>query len=163
MNARTLVFVGCLNRAVPHFATANGRGIVTYSLDEVTGRLAFLAETTDIANPTFLAVAARRGLFYATSEVFGEPEGLVSAYRIDAGSGSLALINRQPTRGSLTAYCGIDREASTVFVAKYGHETASETPRQQVASFAVLEDGGLRTASSAFAHTGSGPNVGRQS
>src|SRR6201995_2170962 len=111
MNTRTLVFVGCLNRAVPHFAAANGRGIVTYSFDEATGRLECLAETVDIANPTFLAVVEQRGLLYATSEIFGEREGALSAYRVDPKSGALALINRQPTRGSLTAYCNVDRQA----------------------------------------------------
>ncbi|MBK5091353.1 lactonase family protein [Burkholderia sp. R-69927] len=163
MNTRTLVFAGCLNRAVPHFAAANGRGIVTYNFDEVTGRLEFLAETADIANPTFLAVVEHRGLLYATSEIFGEPEGTVSAYRVDPMSGALALINRQPTRGSLTAYCNVDRQAGTVFVANYGHETVAETPRQQIASFSVLDNGGLSPTSSEFGHTGSGPNVDRQS
>ena len=163
MNTRTLIFVGCLNRAVPHFAAAHGRGIVTYSFDEAAGKLEFLAETTDVANPTFLAVVESRGLLYATSELFGEPEGLVSAYRIDRGSGVLAFINRQPTRGSLAAHCNVDRQGTTVFVANYGHETAEETPRRQVASFSVLDDGGLSLASSEFVHSGSGPKVDRQS
>ncbi|MGF7137444.1 6-phosphogluconolactonase [Paraburkholderia sp. EB58] len=163
MKTRTLVFVGCLNRTVPHFAAANGRGIVTYGFDEATGRLEFLAETTDIANPTFLAVVEQRGLLYATSEIFGEPEGAVSAYRVDPMSGALVLINRQPTRGSLTAYCNVDRQAGTAFVANYGHETAAETPRLQIASFSVLDNGGLSLASSEFAHTGSGPKADRQS
>src|ERR1700744_557929 len=128
MKTRTLVFVGCLNRTVPHFAAANGRGIVTYGFDEATGRLDFIAETTDIANPTFLAVVEQRGLLYATSEIFGEPEGAVSAYRVDPMSGALVLINRQPTRGSLTAFCNVDRQAGKVFVSNYGHEPAAEAP-----------------------------------
>jgi 6-phosphogluconolactonase len=162
MTIRTFVFVGCLNRAVPHFAAANGRGIVTYRFDEAAARLELLAETTEVANPTFLAVVESRSLLYATSEVFGEPEGLVSAYRVDPESGTLALINRQPTRGSLTAYCNVDRQASTVLVANYGHETSGEKPRQQVVSFSVLDDGGLSPGSSEFVHTGSGPKLDRQ-
>ena len=163
MNPRTLVFLGCLNRRVPHFPTANGRGIVVYRFDEAAGRLSLLAETTEIPNPTYLAVVASRGLLYATSEVFGEPEGLVSAYRIDLESGALALINRQPTRGSLTAHCNVDRQGTTVFVANYAHETSGEVPGRQVASFAVLESGDLGAASSEFSHAGSGPKLDRQS
>lgn len=163
MNARTLVFVGCLNRPVPHFAAANGRGIATYRFDEAAGRLEWLADTTDVANPTFLAAVPRRNLLFATSEVFGEPEGQVSAYRVEPEYGTLALINRQSTRGSLTAYCNVDRQASTVFVANYGHEIADETSRQQVVSFGVLEDDSLSPASSSFVHTGSGPRLDRQS
>jgi 6-phosphogluconolactonase len=163
MNTRTLVFVGCLNRRVPHFSTANGRGIAVYSFDEATGELTFLAETTEIANPTYLAIVASRGLLYATSEVFGEPEGLVSAYRIDPESGTLELINRQPTRGSLTAHCNIDQQATTVFVANYAHETTGEIPGRHVASFTVLDNGALSAVSSEFAHAGSGPKLDRQS
>lgn len=163
MKSRTLVFVGCLNRPVPHFAAANGRGIVTCCLDEAIGKLAWLAETTDIVNPSYLAVVARRGLLYATSEVFGEPEGKVSAFGVEPDTGTLRLINRQSTRGSLTAYCNVDREASMVFVANYGHETAEETPRQQAVSFAVLDDGSLTPASSAFVHAGNGSRPDRQS
>jgi 6-phosphogluconolactonase len=148
---------------VPHFATAHGCGIVTYGFDEGTGKLERLAETNDIANPTFLAVVARKNLLYATSEVFGEPEGQVSAYRVKPELGTLNLVNRQPTRGSLTAYCNVDRQARMVFVANYGHEIAVETPRQQVASFAVLADGSLSSAASSFVHTGSGPRLDRQS
>jgi 6-phosphogluconolactonase len=163
MNTRTLVFVGCLNRRVPHFSTANGRGIAVYSFDDATGELTFLAETTEIPNPTYLAVIASRGLLYATSEVFGESEGLISAYRIDLESGTLEFINRQPTRGSLTAYCNVDWQGTTVFVANYAHETAGEIPGRQVASFAVLDNGGLSAASSEFSHAGSGPKLDRQS
>jgi len=163
MNTRTLVFVGCLNRRVPYFSTANGPGIVVYSFDEAAGRLTPLAGTTDIPNPTYLAVIASRGLLYATSEVFGESEGLVSAYRIDLESGALVLINRQPTRGSLSAHCNVDRQATTVFVANYAHETAGEIPGRHVSSFAVLDNGGLSAVSSEFAHSGSGPKLDRQS
>jgi 6-phosphogluconolactonase len=163
MPARTLVFAGCLNQAVPHFATANGRGIAVYDFDDSTGTLTPLAETRDIVNPTYLAVLPGRKLLYATSEVFGEPEGRVSAYRLDTASGALTRINSQPTRGSLTAYCNTDLRAACVFVANYAHETAEELPGRHVASFAILADGALSPVVSEFAHSGSGPRSDRQS
>jgi 6-phosphogluconolactonase len=101
-------------------------------------------------------------LLYATSEIFGEAEGQVSAFRIDSESGALALINRQPTRGSLTAYCNVDRQSACVFIANYGHETPAEVPRRQIVSFPVLTDGGVGPASSEFAHSGSGSRLDRQ-
>lgn len=162
MKTSTLVFVGCLNRSVPHFASANGRGIAAYAFDEATGKLTLLAEVTDVANPTYLATIASRGLLYATSETFGDAEGQISAYRIDRATGALALINRQPTRGSLTAYCNVDRQSACVFVANYGHETPAEIPGRQVVSFAVLGNGGVGPASSEFSHSGSGPRLDRQ-
>jgi hypothetical protein len=69
MTATTLVFVGCLNQAVPHFAAANGKGISVFAFDETTGALSWLADTVDAPNPTYLAVLAERGMLYATSEV----------------------------------------------------------------------------------------------
>jgi 6-phosphogluconolactonase len=148
---------------VPHFASANGRGIAVYAFDEKTGRLSLLSETTDVANPTYLALAAKRGLLYATSETFGDVEGRISAYRINTLSGALSLINRQATRGSLTAYCKLDMHDNCAFVANYGHETPEERPRRQIVSFPVLADGGVGVASSEFCHTGSGPKRDRQS
>ncbi|SAL33782.1 6-phosphogluconolactonase [Caballeronia udeis] len=163
MPTTTLVFIGCINRAVPHFASANGRGIATFRLDDTTGKLTPLAETADVINPSYLAILTRRRLLFATSEVFGWPEGRVSAYRIDAATGALTLLNRQATRGSLSAHCNTDRDGRCVLVANYGHEVGNETPGQHVASFAILDNGMISPALSTFSHLGSGPDQARQS
>jgi len=159
-----LVFVGSLNRAVPHFEAANGCGISTLALDERTGKLQRQAQIGGMDNPTYLAVASAAGMVYATSEVFGEPEGSIGAYRFDATTGALTPAGeRRPTRGSLTAYCSIDREARHVFVANYAHETRGETPGRHVVSFSVRADGTLSAANSEFAHHGAGARADRQS
>ena len=163
MTARTLVFLGCLNQAVPHFATANGKGISVFAFDEMTGALTWLTDTVDVPNPTYLAVLPERGMLYATSEVFGWREGLISAYRIDPASGALILVgNRQSTHGSLSAHCNTDRLGTCAFVANYSHETPGEEPGRHVVSFSITADGSLTLATSEFVHHGAGPLVDRQ-
>ncbi|WP_250467718.1 lactonase family protein [Caballeronia sp. GAFFF2] len=165
MNQRkgALVFVGSVNRAVPHFATANGRGITTLSLDETTGKLKRLAELDGMDNPTYLAVLPARRMLYASSEVFGVAEGAIGAYTFDDASGTLAAVGEsRSTRGSLSAYCTTDRAGRHVFVANYAHETPGETPGRHVVSFAVQDDGTLTKARGEYAHRGAGPRADRQ-
>ena len=45
-----LVFVGSLNRVVPHFEAANGCGISTLALDERTGKLQRQAQDANQRN-----------------------------------------------------------------------------------------------------------------
>ncbi|PTB19854.1 hypothetical protein C9I57_15790 [Trinickia symbiotica] len=161
---RTLVFAGCLNRPIPHFTSANGNGIAVFSLDEISGRLSFLAEFTDIDNPTYLAVVQERRMLYATSELIDSPEGFISAVRIDAANGALTLVGqRQRTRGRLTAWCATDARGEVALVANYARERPDDEPRRHVASFSILADGTLTSVTSEFTHEGRGPRDDRQS
>ncbi|WP_175946383.1 lactonase family protein [Caballeronia sp. BCC1704] len=158
-----LVFVGSLNCAVPHFAAAHGCGITTLAIDERTGKLEPLAEVGGMDNPTYLAISPARKILYATSEVFGAPEGSIAAYSFDDATGAMTpLGERRPTRGSLTAYCSTDREGRHVFVANYAHETPEELPGRHVVSLPVRADGSLLEAAEEFAHRGAGPHADRQ-
>lgn len=159
----SLVFVGSLNRAVPHFSAANGRGITTFSLDESTGKLRRLAELGGMVNPTYLAVLPSRGTLYATSEVFGDVEGSVGAHAYGDPDGTLAPRgNRRSTRGSLSAHCSTDRDGRYLFVANYAHETREENPGRHVVAYAIEPDGTLSEAVSEHAHSGSGSRADRQ-
>jgi 6-phosphogluconolactonase len=158
-----LVFVGSLNRAVPHFGQANGRGITTLALDETSGKLRHLAEFGDVDNPTYLAVAPDRARLYATSELYGVTEGSVTAFAYDNTSGALTPVGeRQSTRGSLSAHCSTDRDGRYVFVANYAHETPDELPGRHVLAYAIQGDGSLSAAVSEAAHRGAGPRADRQ-
>ncbi len=163
MTASTLVFVGGLNQAVPHFAAANGKGISVFGFDETTGRMSWLSDTTDVPNPTWLAVVPQRQMLYATSEMSVRPEGWISAFRIDPASGLLAEAgSRRSTRGSLSAHCNTDREGHCVLVANYSHETPGEIPGRHVVSFRVMSDGALTPAVNECVHTATGPRADRQ-
>ena len=154
------VFVGCLNRAAPYFAQANGVGLAVYSFDQDTLRFEKRAETGDIDNPTFLTVDPASRCVYANSEVFGWKEGTVSAYRFDPDADALTYLNKQATLGSVSAHNSLTRDGRFLLVANYAMGEGG--PDRSVAVFGRNADGSLTPALSGVVHSGSGPNKERQ-
>ncbi len=160
---RTLAFVGSLNRATAYFhQDARGAGISVFDFDEATGQLSLLAERVGVDNPTFLTVDTDSRYLYATSEVAGWNEGVVTAFRVDPTTGQLRYINKQPTLGSIAAHCSLDRGGRHLIVANYSMDPPGDPPGQSVALFPVRGDGGLGPASCSVRHVGSGPVPERQ-
>jgi 6-phosphogluconolactonase len=158
----TLAFVGSLNRAAPYFQSANGAGLSVLRFDEATGALTHLSDTAGIDNPSYLTVDAAGAYLYATSEVFGWHEGVVTAYRIDAAAGTLTYINKQPTRGSISAHASFDRTGKWLLVANYRIGEDGARPPQALVVYPIEADGGLGAPVSSVGHVGSGPNAERQ-
>lgn len=156
------LFVGSLNRRLPYFPTANGRGIAVYAFDASSGECRPLSITEGIDNPSYLSVDPRRSCLYATSEVAGQEQGTVAAFRFDPVSGCLHYINQQPTLGSVAAHNSLSRDGRFLLVANYGEGPVHEQPDQSVAIFPIRADGGLDPASSSIAHQGRGPDSVRQ-
>jgi 6-phosphogluconolactonase len=159
---RTLMFVGCCNRPLPYFATANGEGITAFAFDERTGETSRLATTTGIDNPTYIAISPDGRTLYATSEVFGWNEGTITAYAIDSASGRLEYLNKQPTRGSIVAQASFDRTGRHLFVVNYGAGPMSQKPNQSVVVFPLLPDGQLGAPAAEASHRGRGLDPTRQ-
>ncbi len=159
MANRVLLYVGSLNREAPYFQGARGVGLGVYGFDEATLEVTLLAETGEVDNPTFLSVTAD-GRVYANSEVFAWREGVVSAYRFDRASRSLAYINKQPTLGSITAHNCLTRDGRHLLVANYG--MGSGGPDQSVAVLGIRHDGGLTPPLASIRHEGTGPDPDRQ-
>ncbi len=147
---RTLVFVGTYTRK-------ESEGICVFELDSETGALSHLATATDVENPSFLAIHPSKQYLYAVNEV-GEWEdgatGAISAFALDIDTGTLTLLNQQPTHGTAPCHVTVNREGTFAYVANYGSGTASVFPIQQ--------DGSLEPASDTVAFEGSGPNPQRQ-
>jgi 6-phosphogluconolactonase len=159
--ADCLMVVGSLNREAPYFQGARGVGLSVFALDEATGDTELLAETTTIDNPTFLSVTPDGSRIYASSEVFGWHEGLVSAWRFDRARKTLDYINIQPALGSITAYSCLTRDGRFLMVANYG--MGSGGPDQSLAVFGIRDDGGLTPPVASVAHQGTlGPHTARQ-
>lgn len=118
------------------------KGIFVFRLNEADGALSPVQGPIDAEmNPTFLAVDPARRLLFAVNEldeVDGEPSGVVSAFRISPGDGTLALINRTSSRGEGPAHLALDRAGRFVLVANYGGGTAAVLP--------VGQDGALGQA-----------------
>jgi 6-phosphogluconolactonase len=159
---RTLAFVGSLTNPVGYFPTAKGRGISVLRFDEASGAMTLLAETGGIDNPSFLAVDPAGRFLYAVSEVAGWHEGVVTAYRIEPDSGALTYINKQPTRGSITAHVSLDRSGRWLLVANYREGPDGARPPQALVVYPIEPDGGLGPPAASVGHVGHGPNPARQ-
>src|SRR5688500_11708955 len=95
----TLVYVGT-------YTGAKSRGIYLFRLqtggasqDVTLLPLGLAAETS---NPSYLDIDYKRRLLFAVNEVDefeGKPTGAVSAFSIDAASGTLTLLNQRPSMG----------------------------------------------------------------
>ena len=158
----TFLFVGCCNRPTPYYATSNGEGIASFAFDEETGLATPIAVKGGIDNPTFLSVDPTRNVLHANSEVFGWNEGTVSAYSIDPATGHLRYINKQPTRGSLSAHNSRDRKDRFLLVANYSDGPEDELPNKAFVVLPIRDDGSLEPGIADAVHIGSGPNPERQ-
>jgi 6-phosphogluconolactonase len=158
----TLMFVGCCNRALPYFATANGEGIAAFAFDEATGKTSPLGVTPGIDNPTFIAISPDGRTLYATSEVLGWNEGAVTAYAIDHASGQLDYLNKQPTRGSIAAQMSFDRTGQYLLLVNYGAGPITQKPNRSVVVFPLLSDGSVGAPISEATHSGPGHDPVRQ-
>ena len=162
MGEESILFIGSLNREAPSFKRAKGKGIAAYRFDLDSGEATLAGETAGIDNPSYLTVHPSNGCLYATSEVFGWNEGTVTAYRFDRASGRLIYLNKQPTLGSMPAYCSIDRTGRFLLVANYAIGPLDDLPGKSVAVLPIRGDGGVDPAAASAAHSGSGPNRARQ-
>ncbi len=135
----------------------SSKGIYAYRFDAAKGQLSPIGVAAETVDPSFLAVHPSGRYLYAVNEIGnfnGEVSGAVSAFAIDAKTGSLKFLNQVPTRGAGPCYVSLDKTGSFVLVANYDSGS--------IASFPVRGDGSLGTASGFVQHSGSGPNKERQ-
>jgi 6-phosphogluconolactonase len=131
-------------------------GIHVYRFDPATGALELVGGLA-VDNASFLAIHPNKQFLYAVNEIGqfeGQSTGAVGAFRIDAETGMLILLNQQPSQGASPAHITIDKEGAYVYLANYTSGTA--------AVFPVQEDGSLGAASDVVRHEGSGPDPRRQ-
>jgi 6-phosphogluconolactonase len=161
---RTLLVVACLNREVPYFPVARGKGIAVFSFNDATGALTKLSEETGVDNPNYLAVQKGNRCVYAVSDVLGLNEGLVTAHRLDPTTGRLSYVNEQGTLGSVPAYASFDHTGKFLLIANYSMDTAlsDRSPNQAIAVMPIRGDGGVDAPVASRAHPGKGPNAQRQ-
>lgn len=108
--------------------------------------------TTAVADPSFVAVHPSRQYLYAVERIAG---GTVSAFRFDAETGAVTLLNRQSSEGGAPCYVSVDPDGEFVYATNYQGGT--------VAAFPVGNDGRLAAASDVVRHEGSGADPDRQS
>lgn len=156
-----LLFVGSLTPGHPSSAV-RGEGVAAFRFDPASGGVQPLRARDGIDSPTFIAVHPARPLLLAVSEVERWNEGTLTAYRIDPDTGRLAYLNKQPTLGNSTCFCGFDRTGRFAGVANYSAGDPAEDPRRAFAVLPLRADGGLAPASHAVQLHGTGPDAARQ-
>jgi 6-phosphogluconolactonase len=149
--ARLRVYVGT-------YTGSTSRGIYKVELDASTG--AFVegpALAGQSENPSFLALHPGGRVLYAVNEVGnfrGAKTGAVSAFAVDPTTGSLTLLNQQPSEGADPCHLAVDPEGRSVVVANYSGGSVAVLP--------LDADGRLLPAARVRHLSGSGPNASRQ-
>jgi 6-phosphogluconolactonase len=134
-----------------------GEGIYVYGLDPASGALASVSKTCGITNPSYLAFDATQKFLYAVNELKqyqGKPTGTVSAFAVEAQTGKLEFLNRQPTHGTDPCHVAVDRQRTHIFVANFMSGSVCVLP--------VSDDGSLGPASDSIQHQGSSIDPVRQ-
>ena len=145
------IYVGTAN-----YKGAPSRKLYVGRFDTGTGELELLGVATEAENSGFLAVRPDQRYLYATDEVgdlYGKKVGGVSAFRLDAATGKVELVNQVPSFGANPAYITVSRNGRFVLVPSYYGGTMS---------LPIRDDGSLGPPACEVRETGSGVNRERQ-
>ncbi len=118
-----------------------------------TGALTRLSAQRGGASPTYLTMSGDQRFLYAVNETqtFQRAKsGSVRSYAVDRRTGSLTLLNEQPSAGSSPCYISLDGSGKAVLVANYVGGNVGLLP--------VLADGQLAPPAATFQHEGTGPH-----
>ena len=133
------------------YTSGKSEGIYVYRMDRATGALTRFSSTMSV-NPSFLTIDNSKRFLYAVNEIgeyLGKPGGGVSAFKIDAATGKLRLLNEQATQGADPCYLSLDNRKKTLLVANYTGGSVTALP--------VRTDGTIGMAIEVKQHEGSGP------
>ncbi len=147
------VYVGTYTGDKP----GDSRGIYRCVFDAASGKLSEPVLAGEIGSPSFLAIHPNRGFLYCVGETadFGGAEsGSVNAFAIDAKTGDLKLLNRQPSGGGGPCHIVVDKAGKNVLVANYGGGSCAALP--------IGADGRLMKPSCVIQHHGSSVDKQRQ-
>jgi 6-phosphogluconolactonase (cycloisomerase 2 family) len=113
---------------------ARGDGISVFKCDATTGHLTLVQVVGDLVNPSFLARNKAGDRLYA---VHGDYED-ISAFKIDAVSGTLTFLNRQSTGGKNPVHLALDPTEKWVVVSNHITGTLVVLPITQDGSLLPL-------------------------
>jgi 6-phosphogluconolactonase len=131
------------------YTAKQSKGIYLMRMDATSGSLTKPELVVEAPDPSFLALHPNHKFLYSVNEVSkldGKPEGGVSAFSIDASSGKLTFLNRQPSAGGGPTHITLDRDGKNALVANYGTGSVAVLP--------IEADGKLSPPSSVDQHKG---------
>lgn len=161
MTKDLLVFVGTYTDPIL-FGTGKilqgkGEGIYVYRMNTSSGALDLLCKKTGVTNPSYLAFDPPQRRLYAVNELKeyeGEATGTVSAFDLDAATGRLTFLNKQPTQGTDPCHLIVDRTGKSILLANFMSGSVCVLP--------IRNDGSLGHATDFIQHEGSGIDPNRQ-
>jgi 6-phosphogluconolactonase len=111
------------------YTSGRSEGIYVCRLDLSSGELRQVDVARGVVNPSFLTTDSR--FLYAVNEVSefqGKASGAVSAFKIDATTGGLKLLNQQPSGGTGPCHLSMDGTRKFVLVANYDSGSVAVLP-----------------------------------
>ena len=149
-----LVYIGTYTSSLG-FVDGMAEGIYIYRMDASTGDLKLQGVTTQVENPSFLAIHPNGKFLYAVNETEqATGAGAVSAFSINAADGVLTFLNRQPADGTAACHVAVEKNGHYLAIANYGSGSVVLYPLQA--------DGRIATRSDFHQHAGKSDNVLRQ-
>lgn len=101
---------------------STAKGISVFKVDK-NGEIKLVQEV-EADNPSFIAINSDKTNLYCVNELGndanGQPLGRISAYRIDASTGQLTLLNSQLTQGTWPCHCSVHPNGKYALAANYG-------------------------------------------
>ncbi len=137
--------------------TGDRAGIYTSILDLRTGQLGKASLAGKAIRPGFIALHPDGTRLYTIGKPAGyrgPRSGSVCAFKINPKTGSLTLINSQPSKGNGPCYLFVDPQGRNVLVGHYRTGNCSVLP--------LAKDGSLKPVSSVQQHKGSSSHPRRQ-
>ena len=137
--------------------STGSEGIYLLDLDMATGEVKSRGLVAKARNPSFLAIHPDRGHLFSVGEFGdfkGQKAGSVSAFRIDASTGELTLINETSSGGGAPCHLVVDAGGRTVLAANYNGGS--------VCAIRIEDDRSLGETTAFVQHQGSSVDKRRQ-
>ena len=117
----TYVFFGSYNW------DKNKPGIYVYELNEKTGKLKKVTETSGIYNPSFITLSPNGQFLYACTDA-KTPVGSVSSFSFNPKKKELKFLNTQPSGGENPVYVSVHKSGKWLANANYNDGSLSVFP-----------------------------------
>ena len=137
---------------VGSYGPADQEGIKVYKFNQATGEGQYVSGVKGISNPSYQTVSKDGKRVYSVGEDDGGT-ACANALTFDATTGTLTLINSQPTQGAAPCHIALSPEEDYVVTANYNGSNISLFP---------LDEEGRLKPGQTIGFEGSGPDKERQ-
>ena len=141
-----------LHMLVGSYGPADQEGIKVYKFNQATGEGQYVSGVKGISNPSYQTVSRDGKRVYSVGEDDGGT-ACANALTFDAATGTLTLINSQPTQGAAPCHIALSPEEDYVVTANYNGSNISLFP---------LDGKGRLKPGQTIGSEGSGPDKERQ-